>query len=826
MFTVTFYSFKGGVGRTLALMNVAAELAKTGNTVAVLDFDLEAPGLDTFDCFTPEPRAGSWRSRESIVPKFGLLDFIKKYSDSYNSDTPEIPDLRDYMGKAYKEAFTSFVQKRERFTPSTRTGNVWLMPAKGKASKAELSQIRFKDLYENKEGYLLFEELKLRIKKHTGADYLLVDSRTGYADHSYICTNQLADALVAVFFPNIQNQKGLKEIIDKVRGANKVDDKNILFVASRIPTGDDENNVLSKRIEKFADELQIEVSSILRLHHNTSFELLDQSLFSLDKTGNTQLFRDYVHLTDKIEMLNPASRRGMMLSLREAAEIRFSYDSRIARRRQIPTIPLAQDFVPSRRLRDTFLLAGDIAIRFVNDVALNTELASFFESNRGRGTNRSFLFRLNAFFLHKKPISGLSFDPTDPFDIIEAFVASPLEIDEINEKLFAQAWSFDAVPDSRLMRKGDLPTYARRNLKHGRKTVGELMDTILASAMSKIPNRIQEKKSGIIHSLEIRKMLFAIFLNHRHVKFTFGEANKAVVFSEIEKDVLSMLPRARVFYALRQTYAGYQLSSSNKFVEPYEACRSALTWFYHDFATVDEMENHSLILKDIGTKAFKTWTSESLAIHFEHQIRRPNRFLSIYLPMIVKLFQSEEELQEETQEEELDELFRAPFNLPPNQFAALCAIVKVYDLDLTLEDDEEDNTDFKFDGINRYIEFRNRNAEKTTQLQKRLDELTARAKDLESERLQDLYDEHGNEIKDYEHELNFEQNQKEIDFVQAELAPLVRETSTFSKYFSFLKMSQVDVVEIFDELEFVKDSTQYELINFIRDNLYNKNNIE
>ena len=82
MFTVTFYSFKGGVGRTLALMNVAAELAKTGNNVAVLDFDLEAPGLNTFECFKDD------------LSKLGLLDFIANYSESYNSDKPEIPDLK------------------------------------------------------------------------------------------------------------------------------------------------------------------------------------------------------------------------------------------------------------------------------------------------------------------------------------------------------------------------------------------------------------------------------------------------------------------------------------------------------------------------------------------------------------------------------------------------------------------------------------------------------------------------------------------------------------------------------------------------------------
>jgi len=41
MYTVTFYSFKGGVGRTLALANVGLELARTGRRVLLVDFDLE-----------------------------------------------------------------------------------------------------------------------------------------------------------------------------------------------------------------------------------------------------------------------------------------------------------------------------------------------------------------------------------------------------------------------------------------------------------------------------------------------------------------------------------------------------------------------------------------------------------------------------------------------------------------------------------------------------------------------------------------------------------------------------------------------------------------
>ena len=49
MYITTFYSFKGGVGRTMALVNVAVELARRGRWVLAVDFGLETPSVDTFD---------------------------------------------------------------------------------------------------------------------------------------------------------------------------------------------------------------------------------------------------------------------------------------------------------------------------------------------------------------------------------------------------------------------------------------------------------------------------------------------------------------------------------------------------------------------------------------------------------------------------------------------------------------------------------------------------------------------------------------------------------------------------------------------------------
>jgi MinD-like ATPase involved in chromosome partitioning or flagellar assembly len=50
---ITFYSYKGGTGRSMALANVACILAarqneKKGKGVLMVDWDLEAPGLHTF----------------------------------------------------------------------------------------------------------------------------------------------------------------------------------------------------------------------------------------------------------------------------------------------------------------------------------------------------------------------------------------------------------------------------------------------------------------------------------------------------------------------------------------------------------------------------------------------------------------------------------------------------------------------------------------------------------------------------------------------------------------------------------------------------------
>src|ERR1700740_3747544 len=69
---VTFYSYKGGVGRTMALANVAWILASNGKRVLIVDWDLESPGLHRF--FHP------FLASSTVAATPGVIEIIDDYT--------------------------------------------------------------------------------------------------------------------------------------------------------------------------------------------------------------------------------------------------------------------------------------------------------------------------------------------------------------------------------------------------------------------------------------------------------------------------------------------------------------------------------------------------------------------------------------------------------------------------------------------------------------------------------------------------------------------------------------------------------------------------
>src|ERR1041385_6770285 len=81
----TFYSYKGGVGRSMALANIALLLARRGKRVLAVDWDLEAPGLNYYfaslEKQEPTQKGGLIAFLESIKenPQVSAGDFASQF---------------------------------------------------------------------------------------------------------------------------------------------------------------------------------------------------------------------------------------------------------------------------------------------------------------------------------------------------------------------------------------------------------------------------------------------------------------------------------------------------------------------------------------------------------------------------------------------------------------------------------------------------------------------------------------------------------------------------------------------------------------------------
>ncbi len=88
MCVVTFYSYKGGVGRTLALLNVVYELVNSGQKVLVADFDLEAPAIHS-DHWRWRTNGNSMTAADSNYDHAGIVEFVSEHLETMRGPSAE-----------------------------------------------------------------------------------------------------------------------------------------------------------------------------------------------------------------------------------------------------------------------------------------------------------------------------------------------------------------------------------------------------------------------------------------------------------------------------------------------------------------------------------------------------------------------------------------------------------------------------------------------------------------------------------------------------------------------------------------------------------------
>jgi len=220
----TFYSHKGGAGRTMALANIAVLLAESGKSVLAIDWDLEAPGLHRF-----------LHDGDEHEQRPGLLELFT----SVRALLPSVSDGARSTGRAAKVWKHSAL---ERYVAPTQVKDLSIMRAGsfGDGYQSRVNALNWEQLYRDAPD--VFSSFAEYLAERY--EYVLVDSRTGITDAGGICTMLLPDRLVLVFTPNRQSLDG---VVDRARQATAYRARSpdlrpllVLPLASRVELSEEE----------------------------------------------------------------------------------------------------------------------------------------------------------------------------------------------------------------------------------------------------------------------------------------------------------------------------------------------------------------------------------------------------------------------------------------------------------------------------------------------------------------------------------------------------------------------------------------------------------
>jgi MinD-like ATPase involved in chromosome partitioning or flagellar assembly len=224
---VTFYSYKGGTGRTMALSNIAVLLARHQNAttpILMIDWDLEAPGLHHYF------------QRQQETP--GVLEFFEACREQLQRLERSAAAMDDEeLAREVLNAvgWEQYVCRVDQGSP------LYLMPAGlfDPSYSDRLSQMHWDELFDRCPA--LFRCFADMLARHFR--YVLVDSRTGRTDSAGICTTLLPRKLVVVFTPNRQSLEGVRSLVSRATAYRRSheDEQRPLVVyplPSRIEMGD------------------------------------------------------------------------------------------------------------------------------------------------------------------------------------------------------------------------------------------------------------------------------------------------------------------------------------------------------------------------------------------------------------------------------------------------------------------------------------------------------------------------------------------------------------------------------------------------------------
>lgn len=335
---VTFYSYKGGMGRTTTMMGFALWLANKGKHVAIIDCDLEAPGyLNFFNL--GEQKSFIDGHKNGFVEFVADCNFLKgeiKVADY--TVIPTASNDNQVNGRIYdniiivpggnlNDAFTTdygeydneseFDQNHRQLADNNRKDYI-----------EGLSRINLSNPSVLKQS---FQTLIEKLKAEYNIDIVLIDSRTGFNDIYGSVAFDLADEVVAFFGFSRQTMPGLRQLLEVYKQNVELYDDiyfGLTLCNSILPSREQlsQNEVLSKKWNLYQKDFnegvtnftakggkEVESPEIYAIHRHASLEELGVS-----SDADTNFLRmivdnqndDYVNLFESI--YQSLKRKGFM----------------------------------------------------------------------------------------------------------------------------------------------------------------------------------------------------------------------------------------------------------------------------------------------------------------------------------------------------------------------------------------------------------------------------------------------------------------------------------------------------------------------------------
>ena len=339
MITINFYSYKGGVGRTVLMAQIARCLAALGKKVVIADFDFDAPGI-----------LAVFKKNFANI-NGGIYDLVNDYKNCDQMTTDRFENFKECLNNYLIDVDIKLNGNRQ----DNGNGFIKLLPS-GCVNNAywdNISDIEWLQILSSN-GDGSFVSFVIKVLKpaleEMGIDYLIIDSRAGITYYGTIA-HCVAEVQTMIVCPNDEAKHALETFLIPAFLNTDSEVKRLVFIVSRMPselvkdrdkTFEDMENLMRKGMPRriYTRMKKLKLHSDMETHFDPWIRILDDRfLLPADKRPViVQLHEDiFIILASLCPELVPEEKRELPLEKQAHFlwEKIYGYPFRITREERI-----------------------------------------------------------------------------------------------------------------------------------------------------------------------------------------------------------------------------------------------------------------------------------------------------------------------------------------------------------------------------------------------------------------------------------------------------------------------------------------------------------